>query len=102
MPKLEIKVTHELTQSEALTRIKKFLPELKAQHSDQISDLEESWSSNTGNFIFKIKGFKVSGNLVVGESDVLIKGNIPLIALPFKNTIGETIRTQAKNLLSVK
>jgi len=34
MPKLEIKIPHNLTQSEALSRIQKFLPELKAQHSD--------------------------------------------------------------------
>lgn len=48
MPKLEIKVPHELTQSEALIRIQKFLPELKSQHSYRISDLEESWSGSTG------------------------------------------------------
>jgi hypothetical protein len=102
MPKLEIKVPHELTQSEALIRIQKFLPDLKAQHSDRISDLEESWSGSTGQFKFKIKGFKVSGSLFVGVSDVLIKGDIPFLAAPFKGTIEETIKTKATELLGVK
>ncbi len=42
MPKLELNIPHELSQTEALNRIQTFLPQLKAQHSDQIKDLQES------------------------------------------------------------
>jgi hypothetical protein len=99
MSKLEIKINHELTPEEARSRIQKFLPELKTQNSDRISDIEESWSGNTGNFKFKISGFKVNGNLVVGKSNVLIAGDIPVIALPFKKQIEEAIKTKVKELL---
>jgi len=102
MPKLEIKVPHNLTQSEALSRIRNFIPELKARYSGQISGLEESWSGNTEAFKFKIKGFKVSGSLVVGESDVLLNGDIPFLALPFKGTIESTFREKAEELLKKK
>jgi hypothetical protein len=102
MPKLEIKVAHELTQTEALTRIQQFLPDLKAQHSDRISDLKESWSGSTGQFKFRIKGFKVSGSLVVSESEVLIKGDIPFLALPFRGQIESTIKEKAEELLEKK
>jgi hypothetical protein len=37
--------------------------------------------------------------LVVGESEVLIKGDIPFLAAPFKRTIEETIRMHAEELL---
>jgi hypothetical protein len=37
MPKLEIKISHSLSQSDALIRIQNILPQLKAQHSDKIS-----------------------------------------------------------------
>lgn len=68
MPKIELHISHELCQSEALNRIQQILPQLKAQHSDKIKDLEESWSGSKGQFRFKISGFKVSGTLQVEES----------------------------------
>jgi hypothetical protein len=99
MPKLEIKVPHELTQSEALTRIQEFIPELKAQHADRISDIEDSWSGNTGTFKFTVSGFKVNGTLNVDSSAIIIKGSIPLIALPIKGKIVEVITTSITELL---
>ena len=102
MPKLEINIPHSLTKIEALSRIQKFLPELKAQHSDKIKDLEESWTDSKGQFRFKISGFKVSGTLQVEDSAVLIKGEIPFAALLFKGQIEESIREKAEKLLEKK
>lgn len=102
MPKLELNISHELSQSEALNRIQDFLPQLKNQHSDRIKDLEESWSGSKGQFRFKISGFKVSGTLLVEESAVVIKGEIPFLASPFKGQIESTIKQQAKELLEKK
>ena len=102
MPKIELNIPHNLHQREALTRIQNFLPKLKEQHSDRIKDLEESWNGNTGEFKFKISGFKVSGTLQVKESAVIIKGEIPFLASPFKGQIESTIKQQAKELLVKK
>ena len=99
MPKIELNIPHSLTKDEALTRIQNFLPELKAEHADRIMDLEESWNGDIGVFSFKISGFKVSGSLEVGESSVVIKGDLPFAALLFKGTIEDTIRTKAMELL---
>ena len=99
MPKIEINIPHELSQAEALTRIQNFLPELKAQHSDRIKDLEEKWNGNTGEFKFKVSGFKVSGTLQVGEDSVLINGELPFAALLFKGQIENSIREKAMELL---
>ena len=99
MPKIELNIPHELSQAEALNRIQNFLPQLKEQHSDRINDLQEKWNGNTGVFNFKISGFKVSGTLQVGESAVVIKGDLPFAAILFKGTIEETIRTKAIELL---
>ena len=102
MPKIELNISHELTQSEALNRIQHFLPQLKSQHSDRIKDLEESWTGSKGQFRFKISGFKVSGTLQVEESAVVIKGEIPFLASPFKGQIESTIKQQAVELLEKK
>jgi len=102
MPKIELNIPHELSQSEALTRIQNFLPDLKTEHSDKIKDLEESWNGNTGEFKFKISGFKVSGTLQVGEDFVLINGELPFAALLFKGMIENSIREKAMELLGEK
>jgi hypothetical protein len=102
MPKLEIKIPHSLSQAEALSRIKNFLPEFKAQHADRISDLEESWNGNTNTFRFNVSGFDISGTLDVESDFILIKGNIPLLASMFSSTIESTIREKAEALLSKK
>lgn len=77
MPNLKITIPHTLTQTEALTRIQTFLPQLKSQHSDKINDLTETWSGNNCEFSFTVTGFKVSGTLAVEEVEVAIKGEIP-------------------------
>ena len=99
MPKIEMQLDHELNQDEALERIKQFIPQLKIQQADKISDVEENWSGNKGNFKFKAMGFKVSGNLTVENNKIDIVGDIPFLALPFKQQIEETISKQAKQLL---
>lgn len=99
MPKLELKIPHALSKQEALSRIQRVLPELVEQHSDKISDLKETWSGNTGTFKFKLSGFKVSGTVDVEDSVVIISGDIPFLALPFKSQIENTIRQQAELFL---
>jgi hypothetical protein len=99
MPKISLNIPHELSQAEALNRIQQFLPQLKEQHSDKIKDLEESWNGNTGEFKFKISGFKVSGTLQVGEDHVVITGELPFAALLFKGQIENSIREKAMELL---
>ncbi|MFA5010551.1 MAG: polyhydroxyalkanoic acid system family protein [Ignavibacteria bacterium] len=86
----------------ALTRIQNNLPKLKEQHSDGVKDLQESWNGNTGEFKFKISGFKISGTLQVDDKFVLINGEIPFAVLLFKGTIEETIRAKAEELLGEK
>ncbi|MDD5363638.1 MAG: polyhydroxyalkanoic acid system family protein [Ignavibacteria bacterium] len=99
MPKLEIKIAHSLSQPEALSRIKNFLPEFKAQHADRISDMEESWNGNINTFSFKVSGFHINGTLDVENDYLLINGSLPLLASMFSSTIESTIREKAEMLL---
>ncbi len=102
MPTLEISLNHNLTQKEALSRIKNFLPELKKQHANKISNLKEKWRENICKFSFDVKGYEISGKLIVEESSILIEGNIPFIATFFKSKIENIIRKEAKKILHRK
>ena len=100
MANLDVVIPHNLTQAEAIERVKKLLGEIKRKHGDRISDLEEKWEGNVGEFSFTSQGFNVSGNLEVNSSDVKLKGKIPLTLSLFKGLISKTIYDEGSRILS--
>jgi putative polyhydroxyalkanoic acid system protein len=100
MPVIKLSVPHQLGTDEAKKRITKLLGETKAHYGDKISDLEESWVDNRGQFRFKAMGFSVSGNLEVQAGQVAGELNLPFAALPFKSKIESDLSTRAKELLA--
>jgi len=100
MPKIDLSMNHNLSQEEALGRVKTLLSNVKTQFADKISNLEESWNGNEGEFSFKAMGFSVSGTLVVAGNSVYLKGNLPFAAGFFKGKIESTIREHAEKLLA--
>jgi hypothetical protein len=100
MPEIDMSFPHNLPQNEALTRIKKLLGEVKSEHADKISDLNEKWSGHSGQFSFKAFSFSVSGTLEVSPSAVRLNGKLPFAAGLFKDQIEDTIRQRATNMLS--
>lgn len=100
MPKMSVSVPHTLGQAEALGRVQGMIGQLKQQYGDQITDLNETWSGNQGDFSLKAMGFHISGNLVVTEAAVEMEGNLPLMAAPFKGQIEEMVRAEAERLLA--
>ena len=100
MAKLNMAISHHLTQDEAVKRIQSLLGKVKVQFTDKISDLREEWHGNTGKFSFSAMGFSVSGTLVVKPTKVEILGNIPFTASFFKGKIESVIREQAEAILA--
>lgn len=99
MPGINISVPHELSQDEALSRVKRLLGQVEAQFSDKISELQESWVGYVGTFSFSAMGFPVSGTFTVTASEVILQSTLPFAALPFKGKIESTIRERAAILL---
>ncbi|HVL25268.1 MAG TPA: polyhydroxyalkanoic acid system family protein [Thermomicrobiales bacterium] len=100
MPKTSIAIDHQLGQEEALSRLKGMLAQVKENYGSQVSDLQENWHDNGGDFSFKAMGFKISGDLAVTDSKVMIDAEFPWAAKPFQGTIEATIRERAERLLS--
>jgi len=100
MPSMTIVVPHQLTQEEAMRRIQNLLAEVKRDYGDRVSDLKETWSGNSGEFSFKAMGFSLSGRMDVTPGEVVMKGNYPLAAAPFKGKIESMIRDRAEQLLA--
>ncbi|MGB3306707.1 MAG: polyhydroxyalkanoic acid system family protein [Thermomicrobiales bacterium] len=100
MPKSSVTVQHHLGKEEAVNRLKNILASAKEQYGDRISDLKEHWTDNGGTFSFKAMGFKISGSLVVTDTDATINGEFPWAAKPFQGTIETTLRERAERLLA--
>ena len=100
MSNLEIAIPHNLSQEEALTRVKNMFTQIKKEHGDKISILKEEWHGNAGNFSFTTQGFTITGNLTVTPSHVEVIGKIPFAISVFKGAISKTIQQQATKMLS--
>jgi hypothetical protein len=103
--KISICIEHELTQEEALDRIRGFLENKRAELQEKLSalkveDISEEWNGNMGNFSFSALGCNVAGVIVVLESRVEINGNIPIVALPFRDKVETIIREHVEDILA--
>lgn len=99
MPRIHIEVPHELGQGEALNRIQTMIPKMKERYGQQIRDVREEWAGPEGAFAFIAMGFKVKGTISVLPKEVILNGDLPLTASPFKGRIEAMIRDRAAELL---
>ena len=100
MSSLKLNIPHGLSKEEALTRIKNLLSNLKEDKKDIVSDVQENWQDNKGNFSFKAKGFDLAGDIIVNDSDVQINSDLPFAVSFFKGAIGDMITKKTKELLA--
>ncbi|MES1219203.1 MAG: polyhydroxyalkanoic acid system family protein [Bacteroidota bacterium] len=96
---MKISTPHQLTQQDALTRVKGLLNKLKLEHGSKIRDLTENWQDNKGEFEFTIQGFHLSGQILVSESTVDIEAPLPLALSFFQGTIKKMIEEKVKDLM---
>ncbi|MFT4155889.1 polyhydroxyalkanoic acid system family protein [Parafilimonas sp.] len=100
MSSLNLNIPHSLSKEEALTRIKNLLSNLKEEKKDIVSDVQENWQDNKGNFKFKAKGFDLAGDITVNDSNVQINSDLPFAVSFFKGAIGDMITKKTKELLA--
>ncbi|MDP2676160.1 MAG: polyhydroxyalkanoic acid system family protein [bacterium] len=97
---LNITLPHGLSEEEALKRLKGFSAHMKKYSRDKITDGEEKWAGNIGNFRFLVKGHSIDGTIVVSSSQVELSIHLPFTASFFKNKIEREIRERTNELLA--
>ena len=100
MPNLMVSVSHQLSQDEALRRIRAAVADAKTQHADKINDLHDSWSGYVGAFEVSGMGQKASGTVGVNPSDVRVQIKLPFAASLFKSKIESGIRDTLTRILA--
>lgn len=100
MPKFNIVIPHQLSQEEAMNRIQKLFDRIKHETPDKISDVKEEWTKNSCMVSFTAMSFKFSGKITVESTQVKLDADLPILVMPFKSKIEETIRKEATELLN--
>jgi len=100
MPNLNIAIPHNLSQDDALKRIKDAIAQAKVEHSNSIKDLQENWNGNVGTFSGSAMGQTASGTITVNASEIVFNLELPFAASFFKRPIEAGVRDFATKLLS--
>jgi len=100
MPSIQVTVHHKLTEHEAMSRIKNLVTNLKQEHGNKVSNIEEEWHARSGKFSFTFHGFALSGTMNLHPGTVEIHGKLPLAVALFRGKIKEVIKAKAGELLS--
>jgi hypothetical protein len=99
MPSIQVTTHHKLTEHEAMSRIKNLVTQLKHDHGDKISNMQEEWHARSGKFSFSFHGLALSGTVELHPGTVEIHGKLPLAVSLFRGKIKDVIREKAKELL---
>lgn len=99
MARLHLSISHELTQKEALSRIKKAIAGSKKKYAHVITILQENWKGETGTFSATAKGYEISGSVTVLPSIIELDADVPWAVTLMKGKIEKLVRAQAKELL---
>jgi hypothetical protein len=100
MPRIHVSVSHQLTQADALERIKKAISEAKKQNPEKVRELNESWEGYVGRFSGTAMGHSVAASVAVNSAEVTVDGKLPLLATPFQGKIETAIQDMLRRLLA--
>jgi hypothetical protein len=100
MAALHLSVPHRLGQAEAQARLEHFLDQIRQEHAAELNDVQGGWTDNVLQIELNLRGFGVSGQMVVEETHVHVSGPLPLAALFFRGRIEQTIRSEIERALA--
>ena len=100
MPGFSTEVPHSLGQEQATERLKRFVDLVRERYQDQVSQIDGSWEDNKLGFSFTTYGFKISGDLTVEESVVIMDGKLPFAAVAFRGKIEQGIKSELEKALA--
>ena len=100
MPKLSVAVPHNLSKEEATERLQNRFQQLQEKHGEQVKDFQSEWDGHRLRCSFSTLGVNVRAAVTVEPSQVTIDTELPLLAMMFKGTIEQQIRSELGQVLS--
>lgn len=99
---LVVSIPHNLGKAEATRRLHGGMMHLKAQFSDKIASIEESWAEDRMTFHLGAMGQTIAGHLDVMEDQVRVEVQLPWILSMVAEKAKGFIRKQGTLMLEKK
>ncbi|QEG20640.1 polyhydroxyalkanoic acid system family protein [Mariniblastus fucicola] len=100
MPKFKVNVPHENDRTEVIQKLRTFMDSARQDSPVELTDVEEDWDDN-GNlaFAFSAMGFRIAGQLVTETTLVLVSGELPFAALPFRGALETQLASKIREAI---
>lgn len=95
---MKISVPHHTTKENARRIVEQRLASLQQQYGNQADDFDHSWTGDTLYLAAKARGIHVKGTVEITDSEVIIDGKLPLLAMPFESRIRHTVEKEAESM----
>lgn len=100
MPAFRTEVQHSLGKEAATERLKTFIDQVRERFKDKVSAVDGTWNENKLDFSLTTFGFTITGDLTVGETNVVLEGQLPFAAFAFKGKIEQDIKAALEKALA--
>ena len=97
MPKITVRVPHDLDPAAAFVKVKPALE--KTAHDFQGQDLEIAATDTSATFSFKSLGFTIKGQAQALAGEVLVEVDLPFAAMMFKDRAEKGIQKNVARAL---
>ena len=95
---MQFRFDHDTTREKARAKIESLLKDVQSRYGSYVSDVEQSWSGDILDFSFRVKGMKAKGTVEVTDREIILTGDLPLMAKPFESKISRLLEGEAKNV----
>jgi hypothetical protein len=96
---IQITVPFQISQAEALVRIKDFVKKAKKEYGGTLTITHDEWNGFVYSFAGNAKGFSGSGTTGVNEAQTSVELELPPAAMLFKGKIERAIREKLTEIL---
>jgi hypothetical protein len=100
MAALSFNVSHALDPTEAIRRLRQRADAIRAAYQAKVTELEETWESDSLACHFRTMGQKFQGTLKAVPGEVQVCMSLPLVAMMFRGMIESRVREELGKLLA--
>lgn len=93
---MRVAIEHNTTRIDARQIVEAKIGSLMRQFSQQADTVDKEWIGDTLHFRGKAHGLSLKGTVEVTETEVIIDGHLPLLAMPFESRIKQTVEREAE------
>ena len=100
MAKFSIDVPHEQDRDAVVGKLRAYLKSAMEDAPAAVSEVEETWDDE-GNldFAFSAMGFRVAGKVVTDNEKIIVGGNLPFAAMPFRGALESQIKERLQQAI---